>query len=147
MSATQVENHKEKGTVGKELALVKAKASTSTDDSERIVLLEMLPKKEWFIRTTFRGKVMWYVRLAITGLRPRIYGPFSTKRAGLLFLDGAIDKLADVWNEVNDVEKQYSCRGEFQHVSWGPIIEHPLAAPRETGALCAGSADVCRQGR
>lgn len=133
MSATQEENHKEKGTVGKKLALVKAKASTTTDDSERIVLLEMLPKKEWFIRTTFRGKVMWYVRFSVTGVRARIFGPFPTKRAGLLFLDAAHNKLADVWSELDDAAKQYSCRGEFQFVSWGSIIEHPLAAPREKG--------------
>lgn len=133
MSATQVENHKEKGTVGKKLALVKAKASTSTDDSERIELLELLPRKEWFIRTTFRGKVMWYVRFSVTGMRARIFGPFPTKRAGLLFLDAAHDKLADFWSDVDNVATKYSCRGEFQFVSWGPIIEHPLAAPREKG--------------
>lgn len=133
MSATQVENHKGKGTVGKKLALVKAKASTPMDDSERIELLELLPRKEWFIRTTFRGKVMWYVRFSVTGMRARIFGPFSTKRAGLLFLDAAHDKLADFWSDVDNVATKYSCRGEFQFVSWGPIIEHPLAAPREKG--------------
>ncbi len=133
MATAQTVSTKTKGIGVKNLALVKAETPLAKAEGERIALLEMLPKKEWFIRTTFRGKVMWYVRLAITGLRPRIYGPFSTKRAGLLFLDGAIDKLADVWDEVNDVEKQYSCRGEFQRVSWGPIIEHPLAAPREKG--------------
>lgn len=133
MSAAQVENHKGKGTVGKKLALVKAKAPTSTAESERIQLLELLPRKEWFIRTTFRGKVMWYVRFSVTGMRARIFGPFPTKRAGLLFLDAAHDKLADFWSDVDNVATKYSCRGEFQFVSWGPIIEHPLAAPREKG--------------
>lgn len=130
MPTAQVVPNKVKGVGAKNLTLVKAEMPSAKAESERIDLLEMLPKKEWFIRTTFRGKVMWYVRLTITGLRPRIYGPFPTQRAGLLFLDGAIDKLADFWTDVDDVEKQYSCRGEFQRVSWGPIIEHPLAVPR-----------------
>ena len=133
MSAAQMENHKGKGIVGKELALVKAKAPALAAERKRIQLLELLPRKEWFIRTTFRGKVMWYVRFSVTGMRPRIFGPFPTKRAGLLFLDAAHDKLADFWSEADNVATEYSCRGEFQFVSWGPIIEHPLAAPREKG--------------
>jgi len=133
MSTAQTVSNKAKGIGVKDLALVKAETPSAKAESERIALLEMLPKKEWFIRTTFRGKVMWYVRFSVTGIRTRIFGPFPTKRAGLLFLDAAHDKLADFWSEADDVAKQYSCRGEFQFVSWGSIIEHPLAAPRQEG--------------
>lgn len=100
-------------------------------DTKRIDLLEMPPQDDWFIEDTSQdGKKVWYVRFVITGQRPRIFGPFPSRRAGLFFLDDALNALCEFWTEADGIRDKYACEVEFEHVAWGPLVEHPLAARR-----------------
>ena len=97
---------------------------------QRISQLEAYPTEDWFVAAmTPRGRRIWYCRFAVTGLFPRLYGPFSTKRKALRFLDAAISTLGECWAEIDDARDQHSCEGEFQKLHWGPLIEHPLLNP------------------
>lgn len=117
--------------MGTEMVIVKKQSGEAMRRREKIELLEVPPQEEWFVEaTTPRGRKVWYLRLAITGHRARLFGPFPSKRAALLFLDSALNKLGDFWAEVDAVRDRYACEGEFQHIRWAPLIEHPLAAPR-----------------
>lgn len=95
---------------------------------ERIQLIETSPKPEWFVQTTLKtGRRVWFLRFQVTGIVPRLYGPFNTRQTALLFLDKAIDHLADFWSLVDGECGTRMLRRKFQHI-WPPIIEHPLAA-------------------
>lgn len=95
--------------------------------AKQISQLEMSPTEEWFVpAATSRGRRIWYCRFTVTGLFPRLYGPFATKRKALRFLDAAISTLSECWAEIDSVRDEHSCEGEFQKIHWGPLIEHPL---------------------
>ncbi|MBI5673476.1 MAG: hypothetical protein HZC50_09605 [Nitrospirae bacterium] len=66
---------------------------------ERIQIMEMPPREEWFQkgRDSF-GREVWFVRVEMTGLRTRRYGPFPTKHKGLLFLDHMLNEVADAFS-------------------------------------------------
>lgn len=103
-----------------------APAPRKAKEREKIYLIEMPPAGNWFVKTkTRRGKTIWYLRLCITGLHPRLYGPFGSKRHGMLFLDEVLDALlvpiADVEAEIG----KWKLREPFAH-AWLPIVEHPL---------------------
>ena len=94
---------------------------------ETLSMVEMLAQDEWFVRArTPRGATLWYVRWSVTGLFPRLFGPFRTRRQGLLFLDDTIDASCDCWNELEDACAKYRVKGEFKKLTWGPLIEHPV---------------------
>lgn len=114
--------------MGKALAIVQAgNSKPTTKKREQILFLERRPSENWFVaKKTPRGKAKWYLRFTITGLYPRLFGPFPSKRKAVLFLDAAHDKLGDFWTDVDDVCRRYSNQGEFEKVNWGPLIEHPL---------------------
>lgn len=97
---------------------------------ERIELLEERPRADWFVRGTDQwGKPAWYLRLGITGLLPRLYGPFSSRRKCLLFLDRAIDELTNVTAELSDRADTYILKRPFAQRMWcRPIIETPELA-------------------
>ena len=118
--------------MAKALAIVKAENSKpTTRKRERIAFLERRPEVDWFVaKKTPRGKTKWYLRFTITGLFPRLFGHFSSKRKAVLFLDAAHDKLCDFWTEVDDVRDRYADEGEFERVNWGPLSEHPLVAKK-----------------
>ena len=101
--------------------------SKAKKERERIQLIEVRPSPEWFVRRKDQwGKPAWYLRLSITGLLPRLYGPFSSQRKCLLFLDWAIDELTDVAAELQDHAGKYMLKRPFQHRGWClPIIETP----------------------
>lgn len=108
--------------------------TTSPLAGESIQEIEMPPQPDWFVEhTSPSGQQVWYVRFAVTGMLPRLFGPFPSQRAGLLFLDGAVSQVTDVWAELDDLRCKYACDGEFDALFAGPIIEHPLAVPREKG--------------
>ncbi len=99
---------------------------TQKQSREQIQMLEMHPQDDWFVPAiTGRGRHVWYLRLSITGLFPRLHGPFSSKRKATLFLDGAIGKIMELAQEFSDVEAEYSTTREFERINWGPLIEHP----------------------
>ena len=74
-----------------ELSLIEAaKAGTVKPrrKRERIQIMELPPSDEWFQKSLDSfGREVWFVRIQMTGLRTRRYGPFLTKNKGLLFLD------------------------------------------------------------
>ena len=133
MPTAQVEGAEEEGVLAEDQMPAETETPTGKTVSKGLNYLEVRPQKDWFIRTTFCGSVAWYVRFTITGMRARIFGPFPTKRAGLLFLDAAQEQLADFWANLDNVASDFTCTGEYQFITWGPLIEHPLAAPKEKG--------------
>jgi hypothetical protein len=99
---------------------------------ERIQLLEERPKPNWFVRGRDQwGKTVWYVRLEITGLLPRLYGPFPSQHKGLLFLDQVVNQMTDLVAELSDHANRYIVnRPFFQRMCCRPIIEVPELAHR-----------------
>lgn len=93
---------------------------------EKIQLIETQPEADWFVPVkTKGGRKVWYLRLKITGRNPRLYGPFKSKHQGLLFLDEAIDELANIENEISDAADKRSIDEPCAKV-WPPIIEYPV---------------------
>jgi hypothetical protein len=108
------------------LTVVKTQTPPSKPKRERIALIEATPKEEWFVRTTTpRGRVVWYLRFEVTGMNPRLFGPFSSNRDSLLFLDDAIDAMADFEGEVQDACAKRMVTEECLKI-WPPLVEHPL---------------------
>lgn len=102
-------------------------ASIEKQPRERIGLLEMRPKDEWFVCSrNERGQKVWYLRLAITGIFPRLYGPFISKRKAVLFLDRVINRILDFSQEFDEYVLEFGTTREFEKLNWGPLIEHPL---------------------
>lgn len=98
-------------------------------DDNRIVMLEEHPRPEWFVKVkTPSGETQWFVRIAVTGLCVRRYGPFPHKRACLLFLDAAVNALIDGFMEVAEVQDKYRIPNRpFQNRGGQyPIIEREL---------------------
>ncbi|MEQ1844646.1 MAG: hypothetical protein ABL983_03595, partial [Nitrospira sp.] len=81
--------------MGRAPAIVQAgNSKPTTKKREQILFLERRPSENWFVaKKTPRGKAKWYLRFTITGLDPRLFGPFPSKRKAVLFLDAAHDKL------------------------------------------------------
>lgn len=99
------------------LAVVKTETPRSKPKRERVSCIEMRPEEQWFLRSkTNRGREVWFLRLSFTGLYPRLYGPFLSKRKAVLFLDEAIGALCDCWQVFDDASDKYKIEGEFQHI-------------------------------
>ncbi|MEQ1562134.1 MAG: hypothetical protein ABL983_14645 [Nitrospira sp.] len=115
-----------------QLAITKDSPKQGTRKRERIEMLERRPAEDWFFtKKQPRGKTKWYLRFTVTGLLPRLFGPFPSKRTALLFLDAAHGQMGDFWTEIDNVRDRYANEGEFERVNWGPLIEHPfLEKPR-----------------
>lgn len=73
----------------------------------------MEPQPDWFIQGKGpHGRSVWYVRLQITGLLPRRYGPFPTKAHVMMFLEDALSLLLKWHSEVYDLtQKRVARRG------------------------------------
>lgn len=116
----------------KTLTIVKTDGEKLKPTREKVHYLEMPPREEWFHRaTTPRGRELWFLRFSMSGLYPRLYGPFSSKRTAVLFLDGAVGKFMDCWSEFDDVWDRYKIEQEFQFVHWAPLIEHAVVTNRQ----------------
>ena len=50
--------------------------TTEKKKRERLVNIETPPQREWFVRTREQGRTVWYLRLRLTGMFPRRFGPF-----------------------------------------------------------------------
>ena len=112
-----------------ELAIVKEDMTErKTKKRERIQLIETPPKQEWFVKTRERGRIVWYLRLIVTGMFPRRYGPFRNRHKALLALDGMLDAIGDGLSGCDDVADKYRLKRRFQQ-PWGPVIEDELALP------------------
>ncbi len=98
---------------------------------ERIQIMEVLPCDKWFQRSRDQwGREVWFMRVQITGLRTRRFGPFPTKHKGLLFLDRLLDEVDDaICNVVNDLERyQVSARRFGTRAGHYPIVEDELCS-------------------
>jgi len=108
------------------LAIVKTEEQKPQPKREHIQLIETQPKDEWFVQSrTSHGRKVWYLRFEVTGLNPRLFGPFRSKRVGLLCLDNVLDALGVVAAEVQDACEKRMLEEECQKV-WPPIIEYPI---------------------
>lgn len=107
------------------LSVVKDSPKESPRKLHRLWFLERPPSEDWFISIkTPRGATKWFLRFAVTGMFPRLFGPFSSKRQAMIFLDDALIAIGDFWTSVDDIRNKYADEGEFEHISWGPIIEY-----------------------
>lgn len=98
---------------------------------ERIELIEVRPRPEWFVRS---GRE-WFLRLEITGLLPRRWGPFASRRDCLLFLDWALDTLTDTTADLQAHANRYIAPRRFGYKQSAiPIVEDALgSAYRQKG--------------
>lgn len=44
----------------------------------------------------------------------------------MLFVDAAVTVVTDSWAELCDASSKYEVSGEFNELTFGPLIEHPL---------------------
>ncbi|WP_413933383.1 hypothetical protein [Nitrospira sp. BLG_1] len=108
-----------------------AKAVAPRKKRERIQIMEVKSREEWFklSRDQF-GRPVWFVRVEVTGLRPRRFGPFSTKHKGLLFLDhllnGVVDGMVDASNDLERYQVRRRCFGA--RAGHYPITEDELCS-------------------
>ncbi len=82
--------------------MVKQASAVKTPDSNanKVVLVERKPQPDWFASArNEHGKRQVFLRFEMTGLYPRRFGPFQTKREALLFLDDVLNQAQDVFNE------------------------------------------------
>ncbi len=109
-----------------ELTIVKPDTLAPKKKREKICLIETQPEPDWFVSAkTKHGRQVWYLRLCMTGWNPRLYGPFKSQRAGLLFLDDAIEILQEMESEIVDKANERMINEPCAH-AWLPIVEHPL---------------------
>lgn len=101
----------------------------SKKQRERIANIETPPNPDWFVSTREQGRTVLYVRLRVTGMFPRRFGPFQNHHRAMLALDGMISAMTDANCEVCDAAKKYQLRRRFQQ-TWGPVIEDDLALPK-----------------
>lgn len=116
--------------MAKKIALTTVPKSSTAEkkERERISLIEMPPRPEWFVRTREHGRTVWYLRLIVTGMLPRRFGPFASRHKALLALDAMLDEIGDVNADICDRVEKYRLKRRFQH-NWGPVIEDNLALP------------------
>ena len=73
---------------------------TSDSNAKKVVLVERKPQPDWFATArNEHGKRQVFLRFQMTGLYPRRFGPFQTKREALLFLDDVLNQAQDVFCE------------------------------------------------
>ena len=100
---------------------------------ERITCIEERPAPEWFVQCKGPdGQAWWFLRLSITGLKTRRYGPFATRNRAVLFLQHIIagrngclfDCVTQADNDLSDFAIPERC---FEHRSGHyPLIESEL---------------------
>lgn len=121
------------------LAIVDTKTPALKRKREKICLIETQPDADWFVPAkTKRGRQVWYLRFKMTGLHARLFGPFESKRTGLLFLDELINSTLDSMAQADDAANTTRVNEEFAH-AWMPLVEHPIVArPQAASAKGAG---------
>ncbi len=98
--------------------------------SESFEWIEERPAPEWFVRVkSYNGRMQWFVRFGITGMAVRLYGPFSSKRQCLRFLNEALRRLMyDGTSMLDESQDTYRLKSETYEASFSyPIIERLIA--------------------
>lgn len=114
--------------MGKELRLIASENTKQSPKPKRVKLdrIEEEPRNDWFVHsTTRRGRPVVYLRFQVTGMSPRLYGPFPSKRQALLFLEETIIRLYTELAEADSECNDHRVADEFRH-AWMPIVEHPI---------------------
>lgn len=96
---------------------------------ERIEIMEVPPCEKWFKKSRDQwGREVWFIRVQMTGLRTRRFGPFPTKHKGLLFLDHLLNEVMDAVSSVSsDLGRyQYPLRRFGLRSGHYPIVEDEL---------------------
>ncbi len=109
------------------LTIVNSEETKPKRKRERHALIETLPKADWFVCTQEQGRTVWYLRVSITGMLPRRFGPFKNRHRAMLALDGMLDAMIDVITELPDRARKYIIPSRFCPDRWGPVIEDDLA--------------------
>ncbi len=114
--------------MAKTLALTTVPKTPTTEHKkrERLVCIETPPKPEWFVRTREQSQTVWYLRLRLTGMFPRRFGPFRNRHRALLALDDMIHAMTDVTAECQDAAQKYGLNRQFR-MNCQPVIEDDLA--------------------
>ena len=94
-----------------------------------LLYIEVPPGEDWCQRALdHRGRPIWFLRVQVTGLRNRRYGPFASQRKALVFLDWLLDKFGDALIEArNEIDKfqvkesTFAYRGDHY-----PVIEDEI---------------------
>ena len=77
-----------------------SKTQPPDSNANKVVLVERKPQPDWFASArNEHGKRQVFLRFQMTGLYPRRFGPFQTKREALLFLDDLLNQAQDVFSE------------------------------------------------
>ena len=64
--------------------------------------------------TREQGRTVWYLRLRLTGMFPRRFGPFQNRHRALLALDEMIGAMIETNPEVCDAAKKYGLKRQFK---------------------------------
>lgn len=111
----------------------KSQAVAPRKKRERIQIMEIKPREEWFKRSQDQfGRPVWFVCVEVTGLRPRRFGPFATKHKGLLFLDHLLDQIGCAISEASGNLDRYQVpqRRFGMRAGHYPIVEDELYSRR-----------------
>ena len=115
--------------MAKVLAIVKTEDQEPKRKREQIQWIETPPNPDWFVSTREHGRTVWYLRLRLTGMFPRRFGPFQNRHRAVLALDAMIGAMTNGNCEVCDAAEKYGMQRRFQQ-NWGPVIEDDLALPK-----------------
>ena len=92
-----------------------------------IQLIEVTPKPEWTVSAKDeKGRELWWLRVSVTGLRTRRFGPFKSQQVALLVLD---DILSFVDEALTGAPAEFDSdlvTGRFAKRYALPIIEDEL---------------------
>jgi hypothetical protein len=112
--------------MGKRLKLEERGKTKLKRKKETISLIEAEPQDSWFVWSKSRsGREVVYLRFQITGQHPRLYGPFTSKRQALEFLDKTIERLLDAMSMADSDCSDLMLDEEFRRI-WPPIVEYPI---------------------
>ena len=105
-------------------ASVKTVEGQPTRTQESFCEIEIEPRNEWFVLSkTPSGRTVWYLRLKVTGMYSRLFGPFSSKDDALLCLDEILGLMLNEFSsEIEDVCRKRQVIDDGRDI---PIIERP----------------------
>ena len=99
----------------------------SKKQRRQIQLIEVAPKPEWTVSAvTEQGRKLWWLRVSVTGLRTRRFGPFKSRQVALLVLDDILSLVDEALVEATANFDSDLVTGRFAKRYALPIIEDEL---------------------
>ena len=108
------------------------KAESPTESPEvdytNIGYLETPAQEAWFVeRQDDEGRPLVYLRIQVTGMLPRLVGPFPSRNVALFCLDRLVERVwEDLEWELCDQADQHGVRRPFHHRILPILTEDPL---------------------